>query len=415
MSGRYEWTARLAVRGLQWAARLPRPWLLRLLRAAEKLPANRAPGPGLTPPVTELIEIIVDEPGGEQAIRRLLLEGRHEQYVSLVRGLLRHHASGRTTVRIAADEALPAVAGKQPLRVAVIGEGLDARLLRAAYQADPGCALVEDDTAQAYEFAPAATPEQISAALAKGAVVSVHHSLLTDADAARALFAQAKAPWRVFYPLWHFAPARRLHRLLADDEIGEVGTVRVQATLGGDGGALAPQPPQADDYLRHPAFDHLLLLTWLGGAPDAVSAYLQPLGEHGGQGMIAVRHRAPGRYGLLEMIHAPQMTLPSAYYPHAVEAEVSGSDGIAWLRRGMAQPSREAPLAVRVGKTAYTIGVERGLTAEWDALYAHAAAHLRALAAGKAQPIVGAEDLFAALAARDRAVEAARTGRVTAV
>jgi len=139
------------------------------------------------------------------------------------------------------------------------------------------------------------------------------------------------------------------------------------------------------------------------------------LGEHGGQGMIAVRHRAPGRYGLLEMIHAPQMTLPSAYYPHAVEAEVSGTDGIAWLRRGMAQPSREAPLAVRVGKTAYTIGVERGLTAEWDALYAHAAAHLRALAAGKAQPIVGAEDLFAALAARDRAVEAARTGRVTAV
>ncbi|HPQ69427.1 MAG TPA: hypothetical protein PKW95_09870 [bacterium] len=415
MSGRHEWTARLAVRVLQWAARLPRPWLLRLLRVAEKLPANRAPGPGLTPPVTELIEIIVDEPGGEQVIRRLLLEGRRAQYVSLVRGLLRHHASGGAKVIVAADEALPAVVSKEPLRVAVIGEGLDARLLRTAYQADPGSVLVEDDAARAYEFAPGATPEQISAALAKGAVVSVHHSLLTDAAAARALFASTKAPWRVFYPLWHFAPARRLHRLLADDEIGEVGTLRVQAILGGDGGALAPQSATADDYLRHPAFDHLLLLTWLGGAPHAVSACLQPLGEHGGQGMIAVRHRAPGRYGMLEMIHAPQMTLPSAYYPYAVEAEASGTDGIAWLRRGMAQPSREAPLAVRVGKSAYTIGVERGLTADWDALYAHAAAHLRSLAAGQAQPMVSAPDLFATLIARDKAVEAARTGRVATV
>ncbi len=415
MSGRYEWTARLAVRVLQWAARLPRPWLLRLLRTAEKLPANRAPSPGLTPPVTELIEIIVDEPGGEQVIRRLLLEGRREQYVSLVRGLLRHHARGAARVRIAADETPPVVANKQPLRVAVIGEGLDARLLRAAYQADSGCALVEDDTAQAYEFTPGATPEQISSALAKGAVVSVHHSLLTDATAARTMFAQAKAPWRAFYPLWHFAPARRLHDLLADDEIGEVGTLRVQAILGGDGGMLEPQTPPADDYLSHPAFDHLLLLTWLGGAPDAVSVRLQPLGEHGGQGMIAVRHCAPGRYGMLEMIHAPQMTLPSAYYPYAVEAEISGTDGIAWLRRGMAQPSREAPLAVRVGKSAYTIGVERGLTAEWDALYAHAAVHLRALAVGRALPMMSAPDLFATLSARDKAVEAARTGRVTTV
>jgi predicted dehydrogenase len=214
---------------------------------------------------------------------------------------------------------------------------------------------------------------------------------------------------RVFDPYLYFPPTVRLRALIAEGEIGELTTVRVRALLAGKGGAAQFGPPFGDAPLRHPAFDRFLLLAFLGGAASKLTAYVQPMDASGGQAQVACQYSAGGRYGLLECVYAPEMYVRSDHWPHDLTVEVAGTDGVIWMRRGMAATTAEPPLFVRTGQSAYSIGIETGMTADWRDAYRAAVAEMGEAVAGRVSERMPAADVVSALAMREK-VHAAALG-----
>jgi len=208
----------------------------------------------------------------------------------------------------------------------------------------------------------------------------------------------------------------KMKALLAEDLLGEIGAIRVRAILGGNGAPQVLAPPFGERPLLHPAFDHFFLLTFLGGPAARLTAYLQPMdAQTGGQAMVAVRHQSAGCYSHLECAYAPELSVRSEYYPHDLTVEVAGTNGIIWLRRGMADRTQEPPLTVRVGREAYTIGIESGMTADWAKVYHEAAAEWLAAIGGRVVTRLTTEQALSAFQLRERVVDAAQSGRVVSL
>jgi predicted dehydrogenase len=396
-SDRPESLARFIVAAARFFVRLPKFVLVAVLGLAERLARRAGAGETELAPLVEIKEIFRDDPKGREAVRRMIGEGRDSLLVSTVAGALKHYrrppadpVSLFAQARVHAERVAPATA-----RVAFFGEHFEFAPLKDAYAAaglrvvgdkeHPLVALGEVDAAE-IALAGAESREWVNAALAKGVAVSLHPGQ-TSAEDLLVFFSKARqydTPLRVFYPYLHYRPVQQIAALLAAGEIGEPSQIRVRATLGGPGAAARLDPPFGENPLAHPAFDHFLLLTLWGGPAAELSAYVQPMDETtGGQAMIAVRFAAPGRLGMLECTWAPGLHLRSDFYPHDLDAEICGTDGIIWLRRGMAERTHAAPVAVRAGMTAYTIGVERGQNEAWAGVYTDAAGHLREMIAGR--------------------------------
>jgi predicted dehydrogenase len=358
--------------------------------------------------------IFAEDPEGARALRRLILEGRDGQILAFLRGALRHHVGAADAGRIVV--AGPYLRAKRPLnrtvRVALVGDDPELNALGRAYKGCDGIEVADDvDRADAIEVGVSAEAvvERVGEALAAGRSVSVHHAAVPSAEVLGQWLAEANgsgATVRVLVPVLHYAPVQRVRELIAVGEIGEVATVRVRATLARPLDGPSPAPPQKS-WLVHPAFDHLALLVALGGPVHGLTAYLGDMRPDGGQGLVACRYAHPGRYGLLECAWSPEFAVPTALLPYDLEAEIAGSDGIVWLRRGMARRTLEAPVAVRVGRSAYTLGVESGVPDRWGQVYRRAARELRDALRKGYHPLLAPSDLLAAFRARDAALRAA--------
>jgi hypothetical protein len=135
----------------------------------------------------------------------------------------------------------------------------------------------------------------------------------------------------------------------------------------------------------------------------------------GGQGLINCKFVHPGRYGLLECTYAPELHVRSDFFPHDLEVEIAGTDGILWLSRGMGKRTQAAPLRVRVAREASTIGVECGLEEEWSSVYATAAGEMVRMVSGRARPLMKPEEILSAFRLQERAYEASRAREVLSV
>lgn len=421
--------ARLLLVVVRLLVYLPRPVLVSLLAVAEWFARRTGADDAALAPLIEIKEIFRDDPKGRAALRRMLWKGRTSQLVSFMAGVGRHYMVKRPDPL--ASFAVSGVNDQHPApkrgRIAFLGKHFEFEHLRKAYLACGDCDLVEENApplallnqVDAAEIALSGpeSEEWVNAALAKGVAVSLH---IGQAPADRVANVCGKAaqygtPLRVFYPYLYYEPVRRVKALVADGVIGEPGTLRVRATLGA-AGARRLEPPFGDEPLRHPAFDHFALLTFFGGPAAQLSAYVQPMDpERGGQATVAVGYRDAGRYGLLECTWAPGLHLRSEFYPHDLAAELSGTDGIIWLRRGMAARTTQAPIAVRVGMSAYTIGVESGLREDWAGVYETAAAEMLELIGGRITCLIKPDELITARRLADRVYDAAQTPGVLAL
>jgi predicted dehydrogenase len=399
------------------AARLPARALIALLNGAERVMQATTKGKADVGQLRELRDLLRDDPKGREAVRRIILEARGPQFRAVLQGVLRHHveAPAPAAPTFAAVAAFPGRQAAAPARIAFAGEHWEFPFLRDAYAARPDCRIVPaGEPADGVEIA-LDRPEAADLArqtMAAGAAVSLHAGPAADAATVAALFADAQSrgvPVRLFYSYLYFAPAVRLRELLAAGEIGELTTVRVRAVLGGKGAALSLAPPFGDWPLRHPAFDHFPLLTFLGGPAARLAAYVGPMDGAGGQALIGVRFAAAGRVGALECAYAPDMHVRSAFYPHDLQVEVAGTDGVIWLRRGMAETTQEPPLAVRAGRSAYTIGIESGMTGDWAEVYRAAAAEFVGAVGGRLVRRLGVAETISAFRLRDKVYDAATT------
>jgi hypothetical protein len=194
-------------------------------------------------------------------------------------------------------------------------------------------------------------------------------------------------------------------QLLLEGTIGEPSTLRLRATVG-CGGRYPTPAPKAGDWFAHPGFDHFLLMTYLGGPVAKGAAYLNAPSEagRGGSALVSCHFARPGLLGALDCTFAPGMQLPSALFAHDLEVEVAGTDGVLWLTRGMADRTKAAPVSMRVGARAYTLGVESGLADLWETAYLNAAEELRAWCSGARSLLISDEQVSSAYEFKSRVV-----------
>ncbi|NLH47435.1 MAG: hypothetical protein GX444_02415 [Myxococcales bacterium] len=405
---------------LRLVVRLPRGALLALLDAAERLVRITTANPEAVRQIDDLRGVIRDLPPGGEALRRILVEGRDAQILSVMMGAWRHHRGGvpDPVASYAESKVVESHRREAPARIALVGEAPEFEFLREAYRGRPDCRLVDSPaSADGLEIV-LDGPEALAlaaASLARGAAVSLHLGAATTATAWRQLTdaaARGGGLPRIYDSYFYYPPLQKLKELVTAGAIGEPTMLRIRATLGGPGAAKQLDPPFGEQPLRHPAFDRFLLLTFLGGPAASLTAYLQPMdAARGGQGLIACRFAAPGRLGLLECAYAPELYVRSDYFPHDLEIEYTGTDGFLRLRRGMAERTQEPPLIARIGKTMQVYGMETGMRDDWAVVYKNAAAEMVGLTGGRSVVHLPSAAVVSALNLRERVYDAARAAR----
>lgn len=415
--------ARLIYAALQLFIRLTPQKAAWLLQRFEHLAAPKNQVQQTPNPIAEIRELLETDPKGAQALRRILLENRKPQALSVIRGILLHYAIGQNGPLVSISYEKPQTglnSSNLPLKIGIAGTDLDAKLLKNAYESLQASELIElaDPDQQpngitAIEITDGrwATDEKVKALIDSRIGISLHSSCIPSSAKLRQwlqLAANTGTPFRVFSPDIYYPPIQAVRKLIQGGQIGEVTTVRIRATLAGSGGKLEAKMPSPNDYLKHPAFDHFLLMAGLGGPLKSTASYLNPMDpKKGGQGLVNCRFAYDGRYGLLECTLAPQMVIRSEFYPYDLEAEIAGTDGTIWLTRGMAERTQEAPVLVRVGQQHFTIGVERGLPTGWESAHLEAAADFIKQLTGRSRPPLSSAEIVSAIGLRESAQQAA--------
>ena len=379
----------------------------------------------------DIEDIVTSDAKGSEALRRILLENRSAQFRSFLRGLLHHHLSEP----VKPDFPAPCFTrdkGFKTIQVALLGrdDGAAADMLKQAYSCLPALKMT---TIAANEEVPPniqaveifddalANSEEMTRLLGRNLAVSVYHSCISTADQAAKLLSMARktgSPFRILYPPLFYGPVRKVKALLAADEIGEVTTIRLRATIGGGGGALPAAPLNLESFFEHPAFEHFLLLTYLGGAVEGISAYISAMPRAQGEatppaaGLLDCKFRYPGRYGLLDCTHAPDLFLSSPLVPYDLEGEFTGTDGIIWLTRLIAERVQSPALRVRVGRKSYSIGLESGMEQSFSSAFENAGRHLVGLLHGLNDALMTEEAILSAYLMKEKASQAAGSSEV---
>ena len=392
----------------------------------------------------ELREVFTDFPGGSEMVKNIIRESRPSQLISTLRGMLRHHVFEESRLSIPADPLAKKLSSKLKKRerqttVAFFmpridketgydqGCALDYSFMQEAYNKHPNFSTFvlnqngesKEDLLQGVDVLEIGSIEGESGALAataigKGIIVSVHYSCISSAKDLQELWqaavkARKKHLLRVLYPPLYYAPVQALKHLISKKELGETAIIRIQALLGGEGGTASPEKPGEKGFFAHYAFNHFLLLSYLGGPLESSMDYLSPANQqypmdhhNGRQGIVSVKFKDAGRYGMLECAHAPQMHIKSSQLPSSISIEVAGTDGISWANGASGELSQGPPLWVRVGKRSYPAGIETGMPCQWESVYEKITAHTISMLNGKRYQIVDVPFVIETLSVANR-------------
>ena len=409
---------RIILFGVRTFLRLPDHLLARIFHFLSRATNVFSHGNPAATTLSEFADVFGHHPDEAMAVRNFFLKCRTTQGIALFSGILKHHARP-DSCPLDSMEGKTAKAIKQQVHsIAFMGINADTPYLAQAY------AEIEGLTMLPVSDSP---PSGIWTGLEIGAMppggldslerlpwqrtISVSYTALGSHQTAARLFDLTRihrTKLRVAYPYFHYAPVLKLKELIQEGEIGEPATIRVRA-MAGKGAEIGQS---IEEWLAHPAFDHFPLLSFFGGSIHSVAAYFNPMNpQHGGQGVTAIRFERPGLYGSLECTLAPDLEIRTNHQPYDLEIEIAGSDGIAWLRRGMGRHVSTAPIMVRTGRKAYSIGVECGFPADWNHVY-------QQMALGFCHIIHGDQDridrsiFLNALAARETVILSDRLHRV---
>ncbi len=419
----------IAVAALRLTARLPDSFILFLLKIMRKIirTVNKDKNATLVP--DDLIEIMKNDEQGARAVRRMLLEGRTEQFQALIKGMIKHQVLLKAPPLNVKPVKRKSGKGKNIcdgyVNLGVAGSGPETYRLLNSYKLNPACRNVYgigDITnivvpITGLEIGPGSEPDSVAIEniLRRGISVSLHYSMISSPDMLKRIIECSEAektPFRLYYPMLHYPPVKKTGDMIRGDVIGEVCSIRVRATVGGRGGKEDPEIPGEMNYINHPGFDHFLLMAFFGGEVAEINVYMNKMTEKGGQALINCKYEYPGRYGLLECTYAPEMFIYSQNKPYDLEAEIAGSDGIIFLTRGMAERTQDAPITVRTGQRTGFLGSSCGLISDWETAYENAARHFIDMIQRKDANILTNREMIAAYAIKS-ALEAAGRAKET--
>lgn len=412
---------------------LPDILLLRFLKISERLFRITHKSGKVPEFISEACDLIRESPNGSRTLRKMLRDNRKEQFLIVLKGAMKHHLGAGTQFsgRYApvSRSSIPTSCGV-PFNIVFFGCGPELELLKEEYEQRHNCKIMQFekiDIQEAERILEKAGGVEIASPLPRdldrfadilpnGTALSIHPSVIDAGEQVirlRNLLAGRGIGIRICYPLYTYPPAQLVKHLILQDEIGEVATIRVRATICGPGSAIAAKPPSKERYLNHPAFDHTMLLAFFGGGIERVAAYLNPMSpEKGGQGLVNFKFAHPGRYGLLECSFAPGLYVKSEFLPYDLEVEIAGSDGIIWMNGGMAERTQTPPVFVRTGRTSYSIGIESGLDVSWRPVFYGLAGQLVGMMERVNDGALPGNDILSAFDSRDAAYRAASEGRV---
>jgi len=420
----------LIIRFALWFGSLSDKGMLRIIRVVEgilKLIDKNHPS---LPALLDVKAIIVNDPKGAAALRNILssLDSRHS--LSTLKGMIKHYARNREAPCFSLPDNILKKGKAKPAVIALIGENHESDWIREAYEDREDCRLIVFDGKQDVDFPDllekvdgiefaSLNPDSekwLWKALASRITVSVNIQCLSTpekADRILSNFKNSNSLTRIFYPYFYYPPVNKIKNLIDFGEVGQITMIRVRAIIGGKGGAAPPDLNFKDDYLKHPAFNHLALLTYFCGNIDKVASFLNPMYKtKGGQGLVSMKFEQPGVYGMLECSFAPRIYFRSDHYPYDLEIEISGTDGIGWMKRGMSQRTQEPPIFIRSGQKAYTMGTETPIDFHWNSVYRNMAAQMVGMAFGFQREKQNPEEILSAIKGRDQAHKSSKKKKV---
>ncbi len=304
------------------------------------------------------------------------------------------------------------MSGSQIVRIGLIGSGPFVPLARAAWERVPDAELVgmaditryrdliEKTSLDGVEILidPAAHRDVVEFAAAQGKHVALHKPLALSLESAQAIAAAVKKSRIravVFDPLLFHPFVARAAELLADDQIGEIQMLRIKSHAGGQGGFGPGLDP---DRLNNP--NHAMLLEWPFDKAALIERLMGPVVEvfcYGGPNtrIASFKFRADGRYGVHEAVYSPGLLVQSEAAATDDTLEITGTDGILWLRN-LTATMVEAPKLMLKRKEVVTVWDDR---VEYDQPHIQAGMreHFAAVIRGRAEPLHSLEEAQRAL------------------
>lgn len=272
--------------------------------------------------------------------------------------------------------------------------------------------------------------EMALAALAAGKHTVVQKPMAIDleqADDMVAAAADAPGLFKVFENFIFYPPIRRARELIDAGEIGEPITIRLKSNPGFSPNAW--EVPVAAARWRFDTsrcgggplvFDdghHKFAIAWyLMGPPQDVHAWIverevAPGAYLDAPALISWRF-ADGRLGSFEVVHSPQLEVPTRHYAQDDRIEITGTEGVIWVTRGHGQLLDEPPVILRRGAVTRSFD---DMPTEWESSFAASVNDfVDALTTGSGFSLSGKQGrdiLGYALAAQ----ESARSGQVVTI
>ena len=189
--------------------------------------------------------------------------------------------------------------------------------------------------------------DMVVRALAAGKHVAVQKPMTIDLPSADRMIAAANRSGRVFKVTENYVfypPIVRAREMIEAGEIGDPLGLRIRYIGGSTGGWQVPaaswewrmQETAAGRGLV--AFDHghhLWSTAWfLLGEIEEVSAWIDSIdGIVDCPGVVMWKYREGKRYGVCDLVHGYDLTIPSQYYTNDEWIEITGSRGILLIRR----------------------------------------------------------------------------------
>jgi len=255
------------------------------------------------------------------------------------------------------DRFLGRVEAKPALRWGLIGEGLEAERLRAAYQAEGAELIAQAPAAGADEVIRASNLQAVEVVaqpelqtqialrcLTAGLHTSIGAPLALDLRGADDLIRASTGHHvilRVRNHLLYYDPVLKAKQLLENRAVGRLMTLKLMVKYG-KGCDTAGAEPRADWILRRET-GYLALSAYFFGPAAKVHARLEP----GASSVLIWKYQESYQFGYLQLDFCPGLHVRTFTEPIARWIEITGTGGMLFIPRGEGQLLRGPALMVR--------------------------------------------------------------------
>ncbi len=245
-------------------------------------------------------------------------------------------------------------------------------------------------------------------ALASGKHVALQKPMSIDLPSARRMLRAAARSGRVFKITENYVfypPLVLARRLIEDGAIGEPIGMRIHYLGGSTGGWKVPatawvwriqEAAAGRGFVTFDHGHHLLSTAWfLLGEVERVAGWIDSIdGVVDAPSVFMWKYAGAKRYGVCDIVHGPELNVPSKYYSNDEWVEITGSRGVIRVSRCTGNVHDGPPVLLFDG-TRWRPFVD--VPSDWGAGFVGATQNFIDAIRGRAEPLLSAEQAFGIL------------------